>query len=110
MQHYVGNLETAQFQPFPHPADPSLSAGEFAWIKEDRVSFWRANESNMPQVAPYPFLREEIIHVLEGAVEIEIEGGETVSLKEGDVASFDKGLNSTWTFTFPFTKLSVLAD
>ena len=110
MSSHSRNLETANFQPFPHPADPNLSAGEYAWIKEDRVQFWRANSGNMPEVAPYPFLREEIIHVLEGAVTIEIEDGETYTLNVGDVAVFDKGLNSTWRFTFPFTKLSVLAD
>lgn len=64
----------------------------------------------MPRVAPYPFAREEVIYVIEGAVEIEFENGEKHSLKAGDGGAFAQGTPATWMFTFPFAKLSVFPD
>lgn len=110
MSFDIGRLSDTQFQPFPHPADASLSAGEFAWIRDGKAQFWRGTEDTMPKVAPYPFARAEIIYVIEGAVDIELPSGETVHLGEGDVGAFDQHTDTTWTFTFPFTKLSVFPE
>jgi len=110
MNYDTGNLSDVEFQPFPHPADPSKSAGEFAWIREGQAQFWRGTEETMPQVAPYPFARAEIIYVIEGAVDIEMPDGQTVHLAPGDVGAFDKDTPTTWKFTFPFTKLSVFPE
>lgn len=110
MNYDIGRLSDTTFQPFPHPADPSLSAGEFAWIREGKAQFWRGTEDTMPQVAPYPFARAEIIHVIEGAVDIEMPDGEVIHLGVGDVGAFDQNIDTTWTFTFPFTKLSVFPE
>lgn len=110
MKYNVGRLSEAKFQPFRHPADPSQSAGHFAWIREGKVQFWRGTEETMPKVAPYPFARAEIIYVIEGAVDIEMPNGETVHLGQGDVGAFDQHIDTIWTFTFPFTKLSVFPE
>lgn len=110
MSYDLGRLADANFQPFPHPADPALSAGEFAWIREGTAQFWRGTADNMPQVAPYPFARAEVIHVIEGAVDIELPDGQSIHLGVGDVAAFDAKTDTTWTFTFPFTKLSVFPE
>lgn len=110
MSYDIGRLAAVDFQPFPHPADPTKSAGEFAWIREGQAQFWRGTEDTMPKVAPYPFARAEIVHVLEGAVDIEMPSGKTIHLGEGDVGVFDQNIDTTWTFTFPFTKLSVFPE
>lgn len=110
MSYDVSRLSEAEFQPFPHPADPSLSAGEFAWIRDGTAQFWRGTEATMPKVAPYPFARAEVIYVMEGAVDVELPSGETIHLGEGDVGAFDQHTDTTWTFTFPFTKLSVFPE
>lgn len=110
MSYDKGSLTESEFQPFPHPADPSLSAGEFAWIREGKAQFWRGTEATMPKVAPYPFARAEIIYVIEGSVDIEMADGHVVHLGTGDVGAFDKDTPTTWTFTFPFTKLSVFPE
>lgn len=110
MTHRVANISEAQFEDLPFPGEPGKTAGQASQIKEDRVEFWRGDESNMPRVAPYPFAREEVIYVIEGAVDIEFENGEKYSLKAGDVGAFAKGTPATWTFTFPFAKLSVFPD
>lgn len=110
MTYDIGRLSEAQFQPFPHPADPTKSAGEYAWIREGKAQFWRGTEETMPKVAPYPFARAEIVHVVEGAVDIEMPDGKTIHLGVGDVGAFDRNQDTTWTFTFPFTKLSVFPE
>jgi|SRR5699024_1499898 len=110
MSYNIGRLEEAQFHPFPHPEDPSLTAGEFAWIRENKVQYWRANKDNMPKVAPYPFARAETVYILEGAVDIEMPDGKTVHLGVGDVGAFDRDTATVWHFTFPFTKLAFFPE
>jgi len=58
---------------------------------------------------PYSFPGDETFHVLEGEVTIELEGGESVTLGPGDIASFTKGQSSTWTITKPFKKFFVIS-
>lgn len=38
------------------------------------------------------------------------ETGERVELSAGDVASFPKGTRSTWSFTEPFKKFTVVSN
>lgn len=45
---------------------------------------------------PFEFPHHETVYVLEGEVEIEIAGGPTLRLRRGDMASFRKGVRSTW--------------
>jgi uncharacterized cupin superfamily protein len=46
---------------------------------------------------------------LSGSVRIELEQGETVELKKGDVASFPKGMRSVWTVLEPLEKFTVVS-
>lgn len=51
----------------------------------------------------------ETIHVLEGAVRIEITGGVALELKAGDIASMPKGAETTWFLTqVPYKELWVI--
>jgi uncharacterized cupin superfamily protein len=86
--------------------------GEVHWLRTESggegvlyTGLWRAE----PQDIPYVFPGDETFEVLEGAVHIEVEGGETVDLKVGDVASFPKGASSTWTVKSPFKKFFVIS-
>ena len=88
------------------------AVGEVHWIRTEgaegatlAVGLWRSH----PQAFPYPFTADETIHALEGELVIELESGERVTLRPGDVASFTKGTNSTWTVTEPFKKLFVIS-
>jgi quercetin dioxygenase-like cupin family protein len=47
----------------------------------------------------------ETILVLEGTARIEIEGGPTLDLKPGDLASIPRGAVTTWHRTHPFRNL-----
>lgn len=44
----------------------------------------------------FEFPHHETVYVLEGEVDIEIEDGPTLHLAAGDMASFRKGVRSTW--------------
>lgn len=86
--------------------------GEVHWIRTDGaegatlvVGLWRSE----PQSFPYPFNADETIHALEGELVVDLESGETIILRPGDVASFTKGTKSTWTVTQPFKKLFVIS-
>ncbi|OMQ15921.1 hypothetical protein A7K94_0206100 [Modestobacter sp. VKM Ac-2676] len=88
------------------------AVGEVHWIRTEgaegatlAVGLWRSE----PQSFPYPFTADETIHALEGELVIDLESGERVVLRPGDVASFTKGTASTWTVTEPFKKLFVIS-
>ena len=53
--------------------------------------------------------RRETIHVLEGEVVIEIDGGPTLRLGPGDLASLPGGRATTWFITAPFKEFWVFA-
>jgi len=58
----------------------------------------------------YLFEGDESFVVLEGSTTIElVETGELIELKAGDIASFDKGTRSVWSFTEPFKKFTVIS-
>src|SRR5699024_11229786 len=98
------------FEPFPHPADPAKTAGELSWIRDGKAQFWRGTADTMPKVAPYPFARAEIIYVIEASVDIEMPDGETIHLGEGEVGAFEPHSDTTWTFNFPVTYLTLFPE
>jgi uncharacterized cupin superfamily protein len=53
--------------------------------------------------------QRETIHILEGAVRIEIAGGPALELKAGDLASLPAGIDTTWHVTTPFKEFWVLS-
>lgn len=63
-----------------------------------------------PSTTTYQLEFNEIIHVLEGEVTIEIDTGSRVDLKPGDIAFLPAGHLSTWTFHSRFREFWVLAD
>ncbi len=52
----------------------------------------------------------ETIVVLEGAARIEIEGGPTLELKIGDMASLPEGARTTWHLTQPYREIWFFAQ
>lgn len=104
----LGKLEEAQFEPMMVTAETSV--GEVAWIKEGRVQFWRGTQETCPQTVPYPIAREETVYILEGSADVAFEDGTVHRLNPGDLATFELGAQTTWTFTFPFVKVAMFAD
>ncbi len=53
---------------------------------------WEKEESNFD----WYYAEQETCYFLEGQVEIELEDGGSVEIKEGDLAVFPKGLSCKW--------------
>ena len=87
--------------------------GEVHWLTQTNSSgqptysgLWRCK----PMTFEYEFPGDEIFQVLQGSLLVEISEGDKVELQEGDIVSFNKGLNSTWTIQSPFKKFFVISN
>lgn len=107
---YARSVTAAQeWEPFMVGGE---ALGEVHWVRTEgaegatlEVGLWRSE----PQSFPYPFNADETIHALEGELVVDLESGEQVTLRQGDIASFTKGTMSTWTVTEPFMKFFVIS-
>jgi uncharacterized cupin superfamily protein len=88
-------------------------AGEVHWLAQANSSgqptysgLWRCE----PMTFEYEFPGDEVLQVIEGDLEIQIVAGEKILLKEGDIASFDKGIKSVWTVKNSFKKFFVISN
>jgi uncharacterized cupin superfamily protein len=92
-----------------------VGIGEAHWLRTEgshgnahEACLWR---TDAPASYEYLFTGDESFLVLEGSVSIELtDTGERVELKAGDIASFDAGTKSVWTFTEPFKKFTVISE
>lgn len=57
----------------------------------------------------YDFDHDECLHLIEGDVEIHVEGEAPVRLRAGDVAAFSAGTTSTWTVHAALRKFFVIS-
>lgn len=62
-----------------------------------------------PSVVRYTFTGDESFHVLEGDLDIAVDGAEVLTLGPGDLASFAKGARSTWTVRTTLRKFFVIS-
>ena len=72
-----------------------------------QAAIWRVLPGSAPEEFPYEFHGNELMHVLEGVLEVAVEGGETVTIRAGEVAYFPAGTRSTWRLTTPLRKLFI---
>ena len=105
----VSNVGTQDFEPYEQE---TLTLGDVHWLRigsgGDGVLYaglWKHGPTDFLYVFP----GDETFHVLEGEVTIAVEGGESVTLRPGDIASYAKGQSSTWHITQPFKKFFVIS-
>ena len=105
-------ITAGEWEPFVVEGE---AIGEVHWIRTEgsegaalAVGLWRSGPQPPPPF-PYTFSVDETFHALEGELVIELESGEKITLRPGDVVSFAKGTKSTWTVTEPFKKLFVIS-
>ncbi|MFT3863252.1 MAG: cupin domain-containing protein [Solirubrobacterales bacterium] len=91
--------------------------GEVHWIRCEgsdgvslKVGIWRASPGDIPESMPVTFVGSETLHVLEGRLDLDIEGAEGVSLTPGDIVNFEKGTETVWKLRSPFKALMVIAE
>lgn len=111
MSEYTkSTLSTNNYEPF---MVGDKQAGEVHWLTTENSSgaptysgLWRCE----PMTFDYEFPGDEIFHIIEGSLSIEIAGGSTVSVSAGDIISFEKGIKSTWTIQSSFKKFFVISN
>lgn len=104
------STSTENYEPF---MVGEKQAGEVHWLTVTNSSgqpsysgLWRCE----PMTFEYEFPGDEVFQVLQGDLQVAIQNGETINLTQGDIVSFDKGLNSTWTIKSSFKKFFVISN
>lgn len=102
------DIQAQDYEPF---MVGDAACGEVHWLRttgsDGRVlaaGLWRSHA----QTFPYPFAADETVHVLAGELTVALAANETMVLRPGDIASFTKGTDSTWTVTDGFLKFFVV--
>jgi uncharacterized cupin superfamily protein len=87
--------------------------GDVHWLRDEgndgvQTGIWRVQPGQPPagELSEFVFHRDETIHVLEGRVEIEVDG-ERLDLRAGDVASFRRGAQTRWRVHAPFREFFI---
>ena len=88
---YVSSTDAEDYAPDPEVGGLTHTLREDASVQ---AGVWKAPDD--VEAAPFEFPHDETILVLDGEVAIEIEGGPTLHLSPGSIASFAKGVRSTW--------------
>lgn len=102
---FTSRADTDDFEP-----DPELGGEEHVFREDDDViaGLYRFLQPREPFA--YAYEQNETILILEGRVRIVVEGGPTLDLGPGDVASIESGSTATWhVHETPFKELFVLS-
>ncbi len=110
VEYLKSNTSTDSYEPF---MVGDKQAGEVHWLGQANSSgeptysgLWRCDSLTFD----YEFPGDEVIHVLQGKLLIEFAEGGDVTLQVGDIASFDKGIKTTWTIQESFKKFFVISN
>ena len=108
--HVKSTASTENYEPF---MVGEKQAGEVHWLTQANSNgeptysgLWRCE----PMTFEYEFPGDEIFHVLQGKLLVEVAGSVVAELEEGDIVSFNKGIKSTWTIQNSFKKFFVISN
>jgi ethanolamine utilization protein EutQ (cupin superfamily) len=105
---FVSDLATADWQP-----DLEVGAGAEEHLLFDsgslRAGLTRFSTEADPTLV-WALPATEVLLVVEGEAQVEIEDGPRLELKPGDMACLPKGAVTTWHLTLPFKEMWVLAE
>ena len=97
---FVSNVSTNEWQP-----DPEVG-GEMHVLVEDETAYVGMSRfRDRSDLEPYSLPERETVLILEGSARIEIQGGPTLELNVGDMASMPKDAVITWHLTLPFREV-----
>jgi uncharacterized cupin superfamily protein len=89
--------------------DPEVGGEMRVLCDTDGVEAGMSRFERDPGPVSWTLPARETVLVLEGEARIEIDGGEPIELRPGDMASFPAGSRTTWHLTTPFREFWVLA-
>jgi uncharacterized cupin superfamily protein len=107
-------VDTHDYEPFSgfdavEDGDP---AAQVAWLRSTSGGegvLYAGMFTMEPSRVRYTFSGDETLHVLEGDVEIQLDGEPALRFGPGDIASFPKGAHSTWTVHQRLRKFFVIS-
>ena len=97
---FVSNVATDVWQ-----ADPEVGGDLHVLVEDERAYAGMSRFTDRSTVGPGTLPEREVILVLEGTARIAIEGGPTLDLGVGDIASLPKGAVTTWELTLPYKEM-----
>ncbi|MGD9714255.1 MAG: cupin domain-containing protein [Thermomicrobiales bacterium] len=110
--HFKSKADSNDFVDYDLEVISGEPRGGVHWLRDqsggDGVLFTGLFRAE-PSVFAYEFSGDESFHVIDGEIQIELDSGERVDLRAGDIASFPKGAKSTWTVKKPFRKFFVIS-
>ena len=97
---FVSKTSTDEWEP-----DPEVGGELHVLARADDVFAGMTRYRERPEAVAWALPERETFLILEGAARIEIEGGPTLDLGVGDMASIPKGAVTTWHVTTPFKEI-----
>jgi uncharacterized cupin superfamily protein len=109
----VSGISPGDWEPFPfEDIQEGEPDGKVHWLRQgsggDGVLL-TGMFTAQPCKVGYEFIGDESLHLMEGEITVEVEGGDQVELQPGDIASFPKGARSVWTIKSPMKKFFVIS-
>jgi uncharacterized cupin superfamily protein len=97
---FVSNVATNEWRP-----DPEVGGEMHVLVEEETAYVGMSRFRDVADPEPWILPEREALLILEGAARIQIEGGPTLELGVGDMASLPKGALTTWHLTVPFKEI-----
>jgi uncharacterized cupin superfamily protein len=97
---FVSNVTTTDWKP-----DPEVGAEMHVLVEDETAYVGMSRFTTRDGLERWTLPERETVLVLEGTARIEIEGGPTLDLKAGDLASLPKGAVTTWRLTLPYREV-----
>lgn len=97
---FVSNIATDDWRP-----DPEVGAEMHVVVEEETAYAGLSLFRDVAELSRWTLPEREVVLILQGAARIEIEGGPTLELAVGDMASLPKGAVTTWHLTLPFKEM-----
>src|SRR6187401_628090 len=94
---FVSNVMTDQWRP-----DPEVGGEMHVLVEEETAYAGMSRFTRHAELRSWTLPKRETVLILEGSARIEIQGGPTLELNVGDMASLPKGAVTSWHMTLPF--------
>jgi uncharacterized cupin superfamily protein len=97
---FVSRVATDEWEP-----DPDVGGEMHILTRVDGAYAGMTRYRERPEAVAWTQPERETFVILEGSARIEIEGGPTLEMGVGDMASIPKGAVTTWHVTAPFKEI-----